>query len=168
MIDSIDLKILNILQNNSRTSNVDIARDLEMVPSAILERIRKLEERGLITGYSASINPHEIGLGLLVFLFIRTDEKVGEIEVAKLLAKIPEVLEVHHVAGEDCYLIKLRVKDTGHLSKVMRERFGQIHSIRSTRTTIVLETIKETSRLPLFPQVDTAEKTKRPRKPRGG
>jgi len=166
MIDSIDLKILNILQNNSRTSNVDIARDLEMVPSAILERIRKLEERGLITGYSASINPHEIGLGLLVFLFIRTDEKVGEIEVAKLLAKIPEVLEVHHVAGEDCYLIKLRVKDTGHLSKVMRERFGQIHSIRSTRTTIVLETIKETSRLPLFPQVDTAEKTKRPRKPR--
>jgi len=167
MIDSIDLKILNILQNNSRTSNVDIARDLEMVPSAILERIRKLEERGLITGYSASINPHEIGLGLLVFLFIRTDEKVGEIEVAKLLAKIPEVLEVHHVAGEDCYLIKLRVKDTGHLSKVMRERFGQIHSIRSTRTTIVLETIKETSRLPLFPQVDTAEKTKRPRKPRG-
>ena len=167
MIDSIDLKILNILQNNSRTSNVDIARDLEMVPSAILERIRKLEERGLITGYSASINPHEIGLGLLVFLFIRTDEKVGEIEVAKLLAKIPEVLEVHHVAGEDCYLIKLRVKDTGHLSKVMRERFGQIHSIRSTRTTIVLETIKETSMLPLFPQVDTAEKTKRPRKPRG-
>ena len=166
MIDSIDLKILNILQNNSRTSNVDIARDLEMVPSAILERIRKLEERGLITGYSASINPHEIGLGLLVFLFIRTDEKVGEIEVAKLLAKIPEVLEVHHVAGEDCYLIKLRVKDTGHLSKVMRERFGQIHSIRSTRTTIVLETIKETSRLPLFPQVDTVEKTKRPRKPR--
>ena len=166
MIDSNDIKILNILQNNSRTSNVDIARELKMVPSAILERIRKLEERGLLTGYTANVDPYSVGLGLLVFLFIRTDEKVGEIEVAKLLAKIPEVLEVHHVAGEDCYLIKLRVKDTGHLSKVMRERFGRIHSIRSTRTTIVLETIKETSKLPLFSQVDTVEKTKRPREPR--
>jgi len=164
MIDAIDWHILNNLQINARISNVDIARKLRMAPSAILERIRRLEKRGLITGYEARLSPLAVGLGLLVFVFVRTDEKVGMVAAAELVAEIPEVLEVHHVAGEDCYLVKLRVKDTEHLSRVMRERLGQIKAIRSTRTTIALETIKETAKLPLFDQGRTIEKAKRRRK----
>jgi Lrp/AsnC family leucine-responsive transcriptional regulator len=64
-----------------------------------------------------------------------------------LLAKIPEVLEVHHVAGEDCYLVKVRARDAEHLGVLLRTRFGRITGVRSTRTTIVLETVKETPRL---------------------
>jgi len=164
MYDSIDLRIMNMLQTNSRVSNADIARQLKMAPSGILERIRKLEERGLITGYEARIDPGEVGLGLLVFLFVRTDERVGEIEAARLIARIPEVLEAHHVAGEDCYLVKLRVKDTEHLSRVLREQFGRIEAIRSTRTTIVLESVKETARLPLPGREETEDRIKRPRR----
>jgi Lrp/AsnC family leucine-responsive transcriptional regulator len=152
MNDNIDVQIMNILQNNSRTSNVEIARKLQKAPTVILDRIRKLEERKIISGYEARLNPIELDLSMLVFVFVRTDEKVGQVDVAHIIAKVPEVLEVHHVAGEDCYLIKLRVKDTQHLSRVMREQFGQINQIQSTRTTIVFETIKETSKLPLMNQ----------------
>lgn len=149
MLDEIDAVIVNSLQSNGRTSNADIARRIGMAPSGIHERIRKLEKRGVLRGYEAKIDPSEAGFGLLVFLFVRTSEKVGAVEAARLMAKIPEVLEVHHVAGDDCYLAKLRVGDTEHLSRVMREELGKIESITSTRTTIVLETIKETSALPL-------------------
>jgi Lrp/AsnC family leucine-responsive transcriptional regulator len=149
MFDDVDLAILNMLQGNARISNADIARSLRMAPSGILERIRKLEARGLIIGYETRIDPRQIGLGMLVFVFIRTDERVGEIEAAREIARIPEVLETHHVAGEDCYFVKLRVENTDHLARVMREGFSRISSIRSTRTTIVLETVKETAQLPL-------------------
>ena len=161
MYDEIDAAIMDALQSDARTANADIARRLGMAPSAIHERIRKLEQRGLIRGYEAKLDPVQAGFGLLVFLFVRTSEKVGAIEAARLIARIPEVLEVHHVAGDDCYLVKLRVRDTARLSRVMREELGEIESITSTRTTIVLETIKETSALPL-----RTEKKPAPRKRR--
>jgi Lrp/AsnC family leucine-responsive transcriptional regulator len=65
------------------------------------------------------------------------------------LAAIPEVLEVHHVAGEDCYLLKVRARDAQHLGSLLRQRLGRIPGVVSTRTTVVLETVKETVRLPL-------------------
>ncbi len=68
---------------------------------------------------------------------------------APILAALPSVQEIHHVAGEDCYLLKVRVADTEDLARLIRERLGAIPSVRSTRTTIVLETLKETGRLPL-------------------
>src|SRR5574341_833488 len=108
MIDGIDLQILNILQQNARVTNADIARHIGMAPSAVLERMRKLETRGLICGYEARLNPKELGLGLLAFIFVRTDEGPGKPETGPLLAEIPEVQEVHHIAGEDCYLVKIR------------------------------------------------------------
>jgi Lrp/AsnC family leucine-responsive transcriptional regulator len=74
---------------------------------------------------------------------------VGERETAQRLADLPEVQEVHHIAGEDCYLVKVRARDTEALGRLLRERFGAVPSVRSTRTTIVLETVKESSRLPL-------------------
>jgi Lrp/AsnC family leucine-responsive transcriptional regulator len=149
MIDEIDGKILSILQNDARTSNAEIARRLAMAPSAILERIRKLETRGLIDGYEARLNPEALDLGLLAFIYVRADERIGSRVIGDELAAFPEVQEVHHIAGEDCYLLKVRVADTNALSDLLRQRLGPIDAIRSTRTTIVLSTIKETAQIPL-------------------
>ena len=149
MYDGIDLQILNILQHDARTPNVEIARQLGMAPSAILERVRKLEARGVITGYEARLAPRPLQQGLLAFIFVNADERYGQQDVGRQLAAIPEVQEVHHITGEDCYLVKMRAADTDALGRILRERFGAIESIRSTRTTIVLSSLKETAQLPL-------------------
>jgi len=148
MIDGIDTEILKILQSNSRTSNAEVARQVGLAPSAVFERIRKLEDRGVIESYGARLNPKVIGVPLLAFVFVRADDKSGA-ETAAQVAAIPEVLEVHDVAGEDCLLAKVRAADTEALGRLLRERFGRIDSITSTRTTIVLETVKESSALPI-------------------
>jgi Lrp/AsnC family leucine-responsive transcriptional regulator len=149
MIDDTDRQILAILQDNARTSNAEVARRVGMAPSAVLERIRKLEERGVIRGYTAKLSPRALERGLVAFVFVRADEPVGRCETGEVLAALPEVQEVHHVAGEDCYLVKVRVADTESLGRLLRDRFGAIATVRSTRTTIVLETVKETSKLPV-------------------
>lgn len=149
LLDPTDRTILKLLQANARTSNADIARHLGMAPSAILDRIRKLERRSVIQGYVARIDPVAVGLGLTAFILVRTEERVGSAAIGQALARQPEVLEVHHVAGEDCYLVKVRVPDTGTLSRMLRERFGRLKGVRGTRTTIVLSTVKEAVALPL-------------------
>jgi Lrp/AsnC family leucine-responsive transcriptional regulator len=148
-MDEIDIKILNFLQRNARTPNAEIARKVKMAPSAVHERIRKLEENGTIQRYETRVDPKKAGLGLAAFIFVRSSDPVGEERTADELAKIPEVLEVYHVAGEDCYLVKVRIADPEHLAELMRKQLGKIGSITSTRTTIVLETLKETAALPL-------------------
>lgn len=148
MIDEIDIRIVEILQQNARTANAEIARQVGMAPSAVLERIRKLEERGVIQGYAARINPEAYGLGLTAYVFVRADERAGAPGTAEQLAAIPEVQEVHHVAGEDCFLTKVRVASPRALGELLQKRFGAIDTIRSTRSTIVLDTVKETALLP--------------------
>jgi Lrp/AsnC family leucine-responsive transcriptional regulator len=150
MINDIDRQILTILQGNARTSNAEIARKIGLAPSAVFERIRKLEERGVLQSYSARIDPRAVGLGLVAFTFVRSNDRPGGIQTAEKLAEIPEVLEVHHVAGEDCFLVKVRATDTEALGRLLRERLGKIGTITSTRTTIVLETVKETAELPIL------------------
>lgn len=146
-LDPLDLRILEILQTNARETQVEIARDIGLAPSAVLERIRKLEARSIIRGYTALVDPKALDLPILAFVAVRSDETGTDDQVAPALAKIPEVLEVHHVAGDDCYLIKVRARDAEHLGVLLRTRFGRIPGVRSTRTTIVLETVKETPRL---------------------
>lgn len=147
VIDDVDAKILTTLQENARISNAEIARRLEMAPSAIFERIRKLEERGVIKGYTARINPRVLGLGMLAYVFVRTEDGMGGCDIAKRLAEIPDVLEVHVIAGEDCYLVKVRAEDTDALFRLLQEQFKGIASLQSTKTTIVLNTVKESTRL---------------------
>src|SRR5262249_42310703 len=157
MIDEIDTTILKILQENSRTSNAEIARQVGLAPSAVFERIRKLEERKVILGYHAEIHPKAVGLGQLAFTFVRSNDRVGGVDTAARLAEIPEVLEVHHVAGEDCFLVKARTADAESLGRLLREKLGSIPTITSTRTTIVLEVVKETAMLPVVAVEDDEE-----------
>jgi Lrp/AsnC family leucine-responsive transcriptional regulator len=149
MIDEMNAQILRILQEDGRVSNADIARQVGMAPSAVFERIRKLEESGIIQGYMAQIDPHALGLELLAFVFIKTDERLGSGETADRLAAIPEVLELHHIAGEDCYLAKVRTANPEALGRLLKKKFGAIETVRSTRTTIALTTVKETGCMPI-------------------
>ena len=130
-------------------AQVEIAREVGLAPSAVLERIRKLEARGVLRGYTALVDPKAVDLGMLAFIAVRTGEVAGEEGVGSELAAIPEVLEVHHVAGDDCFLVKIRARDAEHLGDLLKTRVGRIKGVRSTRTTIVLGTLKESTQLPL-------------------
>ena len=156
-IDGIDAQIAAILQENARTSNAEIARQVGLAPSAVFERIRKLEERGVLRGYRGEVDPHAVDLPLLAFVFVRSNDRAGSVGTAEKLARIPEILEVHHIAGEDCFLVKLRAADTESLGRLLRERFGSLPSITSTRTTIVLETVKESAALPIEAEEEEPE-----------
>jgi Lrp/AsnC family transcriptional regulator, leucine-responsive regulatory protein len=155
-MDAIDRRILQLLQANGRTTQVDISREVGLAPSAVLERIRKLEARGVIRGYAALVDPRAADLGLLAFVAVRTGEVAGEDAVGLSLADVPEVLEVHHVAGDDCFLVKIRARDAEHLGDLLKTRLGGIKGVRSTRTTIVLGTVKESTRLPVEGEAGTS------------
>ncbi|SFS82293.1 Lrp/AsnC family transcriptional regulator [Sphingobacterium wenxiniae] len=146
-LDHIDYQILRIMQDNARTNNADIARELGMAPSAILERVKKLEQKEVILQYNAKINPQALDQKLLSFIFIKAQDIIGEQKVGLLLAEIPEVQEVHDIAGDDGYLVKVRTNDSAGLVDLMRNSLGRIDGIISTRTTIVLETVKEEQKL---------------------
>lgn len=146
-LDQIDLQIVRIMQENARTNNADIARELGMAPSAILERVKKLEQKEVILQYNARINPAALDQKMLSFIFIKSQDIIGDQKVGLVLADIPEVLEVHDIAGDDGYLIKVRTSDSAGLVDLMRNTLSKIEGIISTRTTIVLETVKEDHKL---------------------
>jgi Lrp/AsnC family leucine-responsive transcriptional regulator len=146
-IDEIDATLLDILQYNARTTQADLAKAVGLAPSAVLERLRKLESRGIIKDYVALIDPHVVDRGLLAFVVVRSTDHGPDMPSATELARIPEVLEVHHVAGEDCYLLKVRTRDAEHLGQLLRQQIAATPSVTSTRTTIVLETVKEDPRV---------------------
>jgi Lrp/AsnC family leucine-responsive transcriptional regulator len=149
MLDAIDRQILRLLQKDARMPNSEIAKQVGIVPSATSERIRKLLDKGIITGYDARLNPQVLEHNLVAFVYVRTDEPVDTRHTGEALASIPEVQEVHNIAGEDCYLVKVRVKDTEMLGRFLREKIGAIKSVRNTRTTIALETFKESLNVPV-------------------
>ena len=142
-LDKTDLSILRLMQDNARITNVDLARELNMAPSAVLERVKKLEQKKVILQYTVRLNPNVLNQKLLAFVFMKAGDGLGCSTTGKELAKIPEVQEVHHIAGEDCYLVKIRTADSASLMDLMRNHFSKIPNILSTRTTIVLETVKE-------------------------
>jgi Lrp/AsnC family leucine-responsive transcriptional regulator len=149
MIDQTSLAILETLQADARISNAELGRRVGLAPSAVFERIKKLEERGAVRGYSANIDPAAVDLALLAFVFVRSDERRGAPLTEAALVALPEVQEVHHVAGEDCFLLKVRVRDTLALNELLSDRISALEGVRSTKTTIVLRTAKETSTIPI-------------------
>jgi len=148
ILDETDILILQMMQKNARISNADLARELSMAPSAVLVRVKKLEQKKVITGYFTQINPVAVEQKLLAFIFIRSSEGFTcSSKTAQALSKIPEVQEVHHIAGEDCFLVKVRTEDSASLMNLMRNSLQKIPNIATTKTTIVLETVKEQQQL---------------------
>ena len=148
-MDEMDLQILSLLQADARIGNAEISRRVGLAASAVHERIRKLEQRGVVRGYHARLDPEALGRGLLAFISVQVDDRLTEGTTGAQLALVPQVQEVHHIAGEDCYLVKVRCASTAALGRLLQEKFGALASVRRTRTTIVLGTLKESWELPL-------------------
>ncbi len=128
---------------DARISNAE-PRRVSMAPSGVLERV-KSSRIAPIRGFEARLDAKKLGSGLVAFAFVKSDDLRAVSSRAQALAAILEVQEVHHIAGEDCYLIKIRVADGRGVGTPAPEKVGVIPSIRSTRTTIVMETLEETA-----------------------
>ena len=148
-MDEISLKILKILQQRARIPNVDVARQVGLAPSAVLERIRKLESQGFIDGYEVRLNPERFSRSLVAFILLGIRKLTDEKAVGRRLAEVPGVQEVHYITGEDSFLIKIRVADNQELGRFIRDEIASINAVVSTRTSVVLSTYKETAKIPI-------------------
>lgn len=151
-MDTFDRKILQILQVDSRTSLQDIGRAVGLSASPCWGRIKKMEEAGVIEGYTVRLNAQALGLGDTVMVQVTLDshsdntlEKFGE-----TLATIPEVIEAYLVSGEYDYLLRVAVHDTKDYERLLRERLYRIKGIRHSKSSFVLRTLKKAD-LPLLP-----------------
>ena len=146
-LDSIDVRILEILQRDGRASHSTIAEEVGLTQPSVHERVKKLEQRGVIKGYTALLDPEALDLGVLAFISARFNEWKTK-DVAAEIAEAPQVLEVHHIAGEDCLLVKVRCHSPADLEQVL-ERIWRSGAISGTKTTIAFSSYKETSAIPL-------------------
>jgi len=149
IFDGTDHQILEILQDKARIPNAEVARQVGMAPSAVLERIRKLEERGIIEGYEVRLNPEPFGQGLAAFVFVDVDRIAGNDRLETALNSVTGVQEVHQIAGADGYLVKIRAADPAGLGRIINSELLAIRGVRGTRTHVVLNTLKETRRIDL-------------------
>jgi len=148
-MDAIDSKIVKILQDKARIPNVEVARQIGMAPSAVLERIKKLEALGIIQGYEVRLNPEHFNRSLIAFLEILVRDISSIHKTGQELAKLEAVQEVHFLAGKDSLLVKIRVANTMDLENFLMTKIAAIPAILSTKTQIVLSTFKESARIPL-------------------
>ncbi|MCK5913551.1 MAG: Lrp/AsnC family transcriptional regulator [Desulfuromusa sp.] len=148
MIDEIDHKILEILQEKARIPNAEVSRQIGMAPSGVLERIRKLEDRGIIEGYEVRLNPQPFDQGLMAFVQVSVRSSCHN-ELAIALSTVTGVQDVHQVAGDDGYLLKLRVADNAELGRVLADEICPLEGVQQTKTSIVLNSIKETRKIDL-------------------
>lgn len=134
--------------SNGRATWSDLAVNLGMSGPAIADRVRRLEEQGVIKGYTAMINPESVGYEMIAFLSTSIDKlKHRELFLSRI-SEISEVQECHHIAGEDDYLLKVRCRGTKDLDRIIQE-LRELPGVFKTRTTIVLNTFKDTQRIPL-------------------
>jgi Lrp/AsnC family leucine-responsive transcriptional regulator len=150
-LDATDRRILMELQNDGRITNQDLAKRIRLSPAACFDRVKRLRERGVIKGYSAILDPNEIGLPLIIFVEVFLDRTTEEMfqEFSTAVQRAPEVLECHMVAGGFDYLIKARMKDMDSYRRFLGETLVQFPGVRQTRTYAVLEELKSTTKLPL-------------------
>ena len=136
VLDAVSWRILCELQDNARLSFSELGRRVGLTPPAVAERVRRLEDAGVITGYRLELNVERLGLPLVAFIRLASRGSQTVAEVSQGMADLSEVLECHHVTGEDCYILKVAVESVRHLEALLERllRFG------STTTSIVIST----------------------------
>lgn len=151
-MDDTDLQILQILQKKARIPNVEVARTIKMAPSAVLERIKKLEAKDVIQGYEVRLNPEMFDCSLIAFIHIRIENAGKTAQTGQKLAKMENIQEVHYLSGEDCLMVKIRAADNTELEKVIRTQIANLDSVKETKTFIALSTYKESAKIMLTKQ----------------
>ncbi|MFD9483167.1 Lrp/AsnC family transcriptional regulator [Streptomyces sp. NPDC059991] len=130
--DNTDWRILDALQQDGRASFAELARAVAMSPSAVTERVRRLEEAGVISGYTAIVDQERLGRGILAFVRLRYPN--GNYKpFHDLLEATAEIMEAHHVTGDDCFVIKVGARSMSHLEEIS----GKIGALGSVTTSVV-------------------------------
>lgn len=150
-IDRIDLKILNVLQQDGRISNIKLSEAVALSPTAVLARVQRLTRGGYILGYEARLNPLKLGAGMMVFVEVLLDRTTPNVfEAFKAAVQVhDEIAECHMVAGGFDYLIKTRLADMQAYRHFAGTVLWQLPGVRETRTYAVMEEVKNTTRLAL-------------------
>lgn len=150
-MDPIDRRVLIELQADGRISNAELAQRVGLPPSSMSDRLRRLVRQGYISGFGARLNPHALGLGLLVFVEVHLDKTTPDIfeRFAEAVRRAPEVLECHMVAGGFDYLVKARLADMASYRYFLGETLLALPGVRETRSYAVMEEVKNDGPLPL-------------------
>lgn len=148
-IDKIDARILRVLQADGRISNLKLAEEVHLSPTAVLERVKRLTRDGFILGYEARLNPDKLGAGMMVFVEVVLDRTTPDVMNAfKAAVQVrPEILECHLVAGGFDYLIKTRVADMAAYRELIGSVVWALPGVRETHTYAVMEEVKNTTAL---------------------
>lgn len=150
-MDEIDKRLLRLLQRDGRMTNVELARQAHLSPPATHERIRRLQQDGVIEGYSVRLNAGKLQRALLIFVEVtldRTSARVFE-DFGAAVRRTPEIMECHMVAGGFDYLVKVRLPDMTAYRKFLGERLLALPGVKETRTYAVMEEVKRDAPLPV-------------------
>jgi Lrp/AsnC family transcriptional regulator, leucine-responsive regulatory protein len=150
-LDKIDLKILRILQDNGRITNLQLSSDIGLSPAPTLERVKKLEQAGYIKSYHAQVDDKMLGLGIRAFIQISLTRQISNaIENFKAqIAEIPEIVECYQVTGDADYFMKAMVKDIGSFEKLIALKLSKIEEIGQMKTMVILSKVKDSKVMPV-------------------
>lgn len=150
-LDTLDRKILDVLQTDGRASNVEISAKVHLSAPQCFRRVRSLEERGVIRGYRADVQPEALGLGVMAYVSLTIDGgqfgRVRDIEAS--IRDFPQILECHTVSGDYDYLLKVVAQDLKSLSQFLTDRLMQVPGVDDVRSMICLEEVKAPAALPV-------------------
>jgi Lrp/AsnC family leucine-responsive transcriptional regulator len=148
LLDHIDLKILYILQSHGRSRLADIAEEVELSAPAVMERVKKLESSGVIKGYQALLDGKKVGKDITAFIGVSVGNQRDLDKFAARMLHYRDVLECHHVTGDESFIVKVKSANTGSLEKLLGE-IRSIEGVTRTVTKVVLSTAKESQALEL-------------------
>lgn len=150
-LDQIDRKILKILQQHGRISNVDLAKQVHLSPTPCLERVKRIEKEGFIQKYVGLSDPVKLGLGISAFIEVTlTSTTTNDLkEFGREMKSLSEVVSCHMVAGGFDYLIQIRVPDMLGYQRFLGEKLAAIPQVSQTHTYVVIEEVKSETALPV-------------------
>lgn len=150
-LDRIDKAILELLQSDTSLTKTKLAEKVGLTAPAVLERIRKLEERGVIDRYVAILNPKRVGQTFTSFVSIvlAVHQLQAVQKFTEAVSKLPEVLECHHVTGDSDFVLRVIAKDADSYQHILLNRLAHLPGVQKMQTFVVLSTIKADTRIPL-------------------
>ncbi len=150
-LDRTDRRILEVLQQDGRIANVELARQVALSPSPCLRRLQRLEDAGVISHYTAILNPERLGLSLLAFVNVSLDKRTGHAtdEFKLAVKEWPEVSECYAMTGEMDYLLRVLVTDLQHFSRFVMDKVLRHPGVLDVKSSFALEEVKRTTMLPV-------------------
>lgn len=151
-MNTLDLKIIKSLMQDARIKWSMLAKQVGLSAPATADRVQRLQDQGIIRRFETVIDPALLGYDLGAFVAVSLERPEHRDPFLQRIQELPHILECHHVAGEDDYLLKIRCRNTEELDNIITNHIKSLHGISRTKTTIIMRTLKESTALPLLPE----------------